>query len=262
VNRTPAARDQAIAARPRTSTSSPNSKQRVLAQRNAGERGSGQVAVLGEDPADAPQPLLDLLLPALRVGLAPERNLADDLLDDHLEQLLLARHVRVERRRPGAQRVGDGAHGHRVKPLAVDDVQSRGDDRLAREGARARDLFGLVAPLLVIGMGMGMFVVPVFDTIIAAVTDAETGSASGALNAIQQLGAGIGVAVLGTIFFSVLHHAGFTAALRHTMWWQVGVIGLLLLLSPLLPRRAREPTPATGLVEPGPAVETPDGVAA
>ena len=109
---------------------------------------------------------------------------------------------------------------------------------------------------------MGMFVVPVFDTIIAAVSDAETGSASGALNAIQQLGGGIGVAVLGTIFFSVLRHAGFAAALRHTMWWQVGVIGLLLLLSPLLPRQARESEAATGWGEPGVAVETPDGVAA
>ncbi len=117
--------------------------------------------------------------------------------------------------------------------------------------------WGLVGPLLVVGMGMGLFIVPLFDTIIAAVTDAETGSASGALNAIQQLGGAIGVAVLGTIFFSVLRHDGFAAALRHTMWWQVGVLGVLLVISPLLPRRAREPGVAaaaggesTGAVEP------------
>src|SRR5581483_3174575 len=41
---------------------------------------------------------------------------------------------------------------------------------------------GLVPPLLVNGVGMGLFIVPVFDTIIAAVSDAETGSASGVLN--------------------------------------------------------------------------------
>jgi MFS family permease len=92
----------------------------------------------------------------------------------------------------------------------------------------------------VVGMGMGLFVVPVFDTIIAAVTDAELGSASGVLNAIQQLGGAIGVAVLGTIFFTVLGHQGFAAALRHTMWWQVGLMGVALAISPLLPRRARE----------------------
>jgi MFS family permease len=103
--------------------------------------------------------------------------------------------------------------------------------------------WGLLGPLVVVGMGMGLFVVPVFDTIIAAVTDAETGSASGVLNAIQQLGGAIGVAVLGTIFFSTLAHSGFTAALRDSIWWQVGVLGLMLVLTPLLPRQARLPAP-------------------
>ena len=85
--------------------------------------------------------------------------------------------------------------------------------------------WALVAPLLVVGMGMGLFVVCIFDTIIAAVSDAETGSASGVLNAIQQLGGAIGVAVLGSIFFSVLRHEGFGSALSHTMWWQVAGLG-------------------------------------
>jgi EmrB/QacA subfamily drug resistance transporter len=98
---------------------------------------------------------------------------------------------------------------------------------------------GLLGPLLLNGIGMGLFIVPAFDTILAAVTDAETGSASGVLNALQQLGGAIGVAVLGTVFFSVLGHGGFAAALQHTLWWEVGGLGLLLLISPLLPARAR-----------------------
>jgi hypothetical protein len=93
-------------------------------------------------------------------------------------------------------------------------------------------------------MGMGLFVVPVFDTIIAAVTDAETGSASGVLNAIQQLGGAIGVAVLGTIFFTTLTHSGFAPALRDSMWWEVGVLALMLVVTPLLPRSARLPDAA------------------
>ena len=99
--------------------------------------------------------------------------------------------------------------------------------------------WGLLGPLLVAGLGMGLFIVPVFDTIIAAVTDPETGSASGVLNAIQQLGGAIGVAVLGTVFFSVLTHHGFAAALTHTIWIQVGVMAATLAISPLLPARAR-----------------------
>ena len=105
--------------------------------------------------------------------------------------------------------------------------------------------WGLVGPLLVVGMGMGLFVVSAFDTILAAVTDRELGSASGALNAIQQLGGAVGVAVLGTIFFSVLSHHGFAPALERTMWWTAGALAIVLAASPLLPARARafEATP-------------------
>jgi EmrB/QacA subfamily drug resistance transporter len=99
--------------------------------------------------------------------------------------------------------------------------------------------WGLVGPLLVVGLGMGLFVVSAFDTIVAAVTDAELGSASGALNAIQQLGGAIGVAVLGTVFFSELADGGFAPALQAAMWWAVGALVLVLLASPLLPSRAR-----------------------
>jgi EmrB/QacA subfamily drug resistance transporter len=99
--------------------------------------------------------------------------------------------------------------------------------------------WGLVGPLLVVGMGMGLFIVSAFDTIVAAVTDRELGSASGALNAIQQLGGAIGVAVLGTVFFSTLSRHGFAPALQQAMWWAVGALAIVLLASPLLPARAR-----------------------
>jgi EmrB/QacA subfamily drug resistance transporter len=111
--------------------------------------------------------------------------------------------------------------------------------------------WGLLAPLLVNGVGMGLFIVPAFNTIIAAVTDAETGSASGVLNAVQQLGGAIGVAVLGTIFFTVLRHEGFAAALRHTLWWEVAGLGAMLLVSTLLPAMATPPADdATGALPP------------
>jgi MFS family permease len=99
--------------------------------------------------------------------------------------------------------------------------------------------WALAGPLFVYGLGMGLFIVPVFGTIIAAVSDAETGSASAALNAIQQLGGAIGVAVLGTIFFTVLGHHGFAPALTRILWCQVGALGVTLALSPLLPLQGR-----------------------
>lgn len=110
---------------------------------------------------------------------------------------------------------------------------------LVLESVSSISSWGLAGPLLLIGLGMGLFIVPVFDTVVAAVTDAELGSASGALNAIQQLGGAIGVAGLGTVFFSALPAAGFLGGLRHLLWWQVGGLVLLLALTPLLPRVAR-----------------------
>ncbi|MCW2915219.1 MAG: transporter [Actinomycetia bacterium] len=62
-----------------------------------------------------------------------------------------------------------------------------------------------LAPALIItGLGMGLLMAPFFDTVLAGVEPHETGSAGGTLTAIQQLGAALGVAVLGTIFFGLL----------------------------------------------------------
>jgi EmrB/QacA subfamily drug resistance transporter len=110
------------------------------------------------------------------------------------------------------------------------------------------DTWDLAPALLVSGLGFGMVITPLFDTILAAVSDPEIGSASGALNALQQLAAAIGVAVLGTVFFSAASHGGFAAALRRTLWWELLFLAVMLGASTLLPRRAREPLDA--FVEP------------
>lgn len=62
----------------------------------------------------------------------------------------------------------------------------------------------LIAPLALFGLGMGMIFVPVFDIIMGEVEDHEVGSASGALESLQQLGASLGIAILGTVFFGVI----------------------------------------------------------
>jgi hypothetical protein len=117
---------------------------------------------------------------------------------------------------------------------------------LALRGHHTVGFVELAPGLLVAGLGFGLVVAPMFDIILASVTDAETGSASGVLNASQQLATSIGVAVFGTIFFDVIASSGdFHDALRRTLFVQVGVIVALLLVSPLLPRRAREEAPPT-----------------
>ncbi|GAA2032824.1 MFS transporter [Catenulispora yoronensis] len=59
----------------------------------------------------------------------------------------------------------------------------------------------LIAPLLVSGLGMGMIFGPIFGTVLGDLEDHEVGSASGLLNAVQQLAGAFGIAALGTVFF-------------------------------------------------------------
>lgn len=120
---------------------------------------------------------------------------------------------------------------------------------IATAGA-ATSSWDLVPGLLLAGLGMGLAVAPLFDTILAAVTDREMGSASGVLNAVQQLGGSIGVAVLGTVFFEAAGRDDLAHALHSALWVTVGLLAAQLAVSPLLPRRARdpeEPSHAVGL---------------
>jgi EmrB/QacA subfamily drug resistance transporter len=98
----------------------------------------------------------------------------------------------------------------------------------------------IAPPELVLGVGLGMLVSPLFDFILAAVDEHEVGSASGVLNAVQQLAGAIGVAVFGTIFFTVLRDDGFVAAIDRSLLVEACTAPVLVALCGLLPRRARE----------------------
>jgi MFS family permease len=60
----------------------------------------------------------------------------------------------------------------------------------------------LVPPLFVCGLGMGLIFGPIFGTVLGDLDDEEVGSASGLLNAVQQLSGAFGIAALGTLFFN------------------------------------------------------------
>ncbi|MEU0009516.1 hypothetical protein ABZ079_36235 [Streptomyces sp. NPDC006314] len=72
----------------------------------------------------------------------------------------------------------------------------------------------LLPSLLVTGIGMGLLMAPFFDIVLASVEQHETGSASGTMTAMQQLGGAFGVAILGTVFFGLLG-GGIATAVDH-----------------------------------------------
>ncbi len=101
----------------------------------------------------------------------------------------------------------------------------------------------LAAPLFLYGAGMGMIFIPLYDIIVAELEDHEVGSGSGILESFQQLGASLGVAVLGTIFFST---AGTTAASYVDASRLVTILSVVLALIAMatacfLPKHAKEP---------------------
>jgi EmrB/QacA subfamily drug resistance transporter len=102
--------------------------------------------------------------------------------------------------------------------------------------------FHFTAPLLVAGIGMGMVFVPLFDIILAGVGDHEVGSASGILQALQQLGMSLGVAGLGSLFFGLLGSNGtadFVAASEPTILVTVALLAAAFAIAFLLPKQAR-----------------------
>ncbi len=82
-----------------------------------------------------------------------------------------------------------------------------------------------------------MLISPLFDFILASVGDHEVGSASGVLNAVQQLASAIGVAAIGTVFFSTLGRSGYPAAIRQCLMIELGVAAVLFVLASALPHR-------------------------
>jgi predicted MFS family arabinose efflux permease len=73
-------------------------------------------------------------------------------------------------------------------------------------GARTASTWDLVPGLVFIGAGAGASIGQLFRFILTSVNMNEVGSASGVLEAVQQLSTALGVAVLGTIFFSAFGH--------------------------------------------------------
>jgi len=62
----------------------------------------------------------------------------------------------------------------------------------------------LVPGLVIAGAGMGLVVAPLPSTTLARVGHERLAAASGVLNAAQQAGGAIGVALVGVVFYQVL----------------------------------------------------------
>jgi EmrB/QacA subfamily drug resistance transporter len=108
----------------------------------------------------------------------------------------------------------------------------------------------LVPAFVMAGVGMALFFAPVANVVLSAVRPDQEGQASGANNAIRELGGVFGVAVLASVFS---HYGGyesgsaFVDGLTPAVWAGAAIVAVGALAALLIPRRRRA-APAGELV--------------
>ena len=115
------------------------------------------------------------------------------------------------------------------------------------------DQWAFVPPLFMAGAGLGVAVTALFQTILQGVPPQDSGSASGALQAFQQVGGAFGVALVGEIFFTWLEHAqqwgaastqsAFVHAAASATWYEIVAFLVVALMAGLLKPMAQPQAP-------------------
>jgi EmrB/QacA subfamily drug resistance transporter len=100
----------------------------------------------------------------------------------------------------------------------------------------------LVGPFILAGVGMGLFFAPVANVVLSAVRPTEEGSASGANNAVRELGGVFGVAVLASVFARVGGYQSgqaFVNGMSPAILVGAGVVALGAAAAFAIPRRVK-----------------------
>jgi EmrB/QacA subfamily drug resistance transporter len=102
------------------------------------------------------------------------------------------------------------------------------------------DHWSFLPPLFIAGIGLGLGFSSLFQLVLATVPPRDAGAGAGSLQAVQQVGGAVGVALIGQIFFSILEgardwgatsiHEAFTVSAATATWYQIGSFGLVFLL--------------------------------
>ncbi len=107
----------------------------------------------------------------------------------------------------------------------------------------------MALPLVVMGIGMGLIVAPLTDAILSEVPRGHSGSASGLINTVQQMGNALGLGLVSVVFFGVVDDrltrgttrteasTAFADGFQHALVWVAVVMGVIFLLMWALPAR-------------------------
>jgi EmrB/QacA subfamily drug resistance transporter len=119
----------------------------------------------------------------------------------------------------------------------------------------------MVIPFILAGSGMALVFAPSANAVLASVRTSQTGQASGATNAIRELGGVLGIAVLATVFTSHGSYAtpqAYVSGLIPAVWVGAAVLAAGALIAAALPFSGRASAPEAGAA----GVDTTEGAVA
>jgi MFS family permease len=115
----------------------------------------------------------------------------------------------------------------------------------------------MILPFILAGSGMALVFAPSANAVLASVRTAQTGQASGATNAIRELGGVLGIAVLATVFTTHGSYATphtYISGLVPAMWVGAAVLAGGALIAAVFPFSTRASAAANAAAEASPAV--------
>ena len=132
-------------------------------------------------------------------------------------------------------------------------LQASGLAWIAAESTPTTPYSHLIGPFILAGVGMALFFAPVANVVLSAVRSEEEGKASGANNAIRELGGVLGIAILASIFA----HAGgyrtpttFVDGMSTAVYVGAAVVAIGALAAFAIPHERRRQRALVGAVEP------------
>jgi len=134
-------------------------------------------------------------------------------------------------------------HGSRPFMVAGLGLQAIALGWLASEASVGQSYASMVVPFVFGGAGMALVFAPAANAVLSSVRTDQAGQASGATNAIRELGGVLGIAVLSTVFTShgsYLSPQDYVDGLVPAMWVGTAVLVAGALVALLFPFSTRE----------------------
>ncbi|MFC1417209.1 DHA2 family efflux MFS transporter permease subunit [Streptacidiphilus cavernicola] len=121
------------------------------------------------------------------------------------------------------------------------------------------DYSSQIPPLVLSGIGMALFFAPVTTVLMGSVKPEEQGVASGANNALREIGGALGIAVLASVFTA---HGDFSSPQRYAdglapaIWVGAAAIAAATVAALILPRRRAAAATATATAAAGDSADS------